>query len=355
LSGARRRVIIGKLFDLDLLSQGQNLKKQLRFWIGVAISLVGLWLALRGVEFSKLGATFSGANYWWLIPALLFHLMSLVGRSERWRVLLGTDKVDSVTAFLVMNLGYLISNVLPLRVGDPARAIIVDQRSHTGIPRGLSTVVVERVFDVLAVVVGLVLLVPFMQLPPDAMRWVRVFGALGLLAVLGIVALLTQRALAERILTAVLSRIPRLSPDKWLMRWRNLMSGFDALGSVRGVVIVIGWTLVVWIGAAGIFWGVMRAFIPNASVVAATFLLCIESFGMAVPATPGNWGVYEAIAKVGLVVPFGYPVEQAVSFALAVHLFEYLLLNLVGVIALMRYSLSLGDITAKAESVERGT
>jgi uncharacterized protein (TIRG00374 family) len=266
-------------------------------------------------------------------------------------VLLGIDKVDSVTAFLVMNLGYLISNVLPLRVGDPARALIVDQRCHTGIPRGLSTVVVERVFDVLTVVVMLVLLIPFMQLPSEAMRWVRVFGVLGLLAIVGIVVLLTQRALAERILTAVLMRIPRLAPDKWLARWRNLMSGFDALGSVRGVVIVTGWTVATWLTGLGVFWAVMQAFIPDASVVAATFLLGVESLGMAVPATPGNWGVYEAIAKVGLVVPFGYPVEQAVSFALAVHFFEYVLCNLVGVIALMRYSLSLGDITAKAETL----
>lgn len=325
--------------------------KRLRFWIGVAVSLVGLWLALRGVEFTKLGAALSGANYWWLIPALAFHLVSLVGRSERWRILLGADRVDSITAFLVMNLGYLISNVLPLRVGDPARAIIVDQRCHTGIPRGLSTVVVERVFDVLAVVLGLVLLIPFMQLPPDALRWVRIFGALGLVAILGLVVLLTQRPLTERLLTRLLSRVPRISPDKWLARWRNLMGGFDALGSARGVLIVSGWTLVVWVGAVGIFWAILQAFIPGASAIAATFLLGVESLGMAVPATPGNWGVFETIARVGLVVPFGYPVEQAVSYALAVHLFEYILCNLVGVIALMRYSLSLGEISVKAESI----
>ncbi len=326
------------------------MKKQLRFWIGVVISLFGLWLALRGIEFGKVAQTLSEANYWWLLPAVLFHLISLAGRSERWRVLLGADKVDSITSFLVMNLGYLISNVLPLRVGDPARAVIIDQRCHVGLPRALSTVVVERVFDVLAVVLMLVVLVPFMQLPPDALRWVRVFGALGLLAVLGIILLLTQRALAERILMAVLSRIPRISPDKWLERWRNLMSGFEVLGSVRGVFAVTAWTFVVWGGAVGIYWTVMRAFIPNGSLVAGTFLLGVESLGMAVPATPGNWGVFEGLARFSLIIPFSYPVEQAISYALAVHLFEYVLCNIVGVAALLRFSLSLGEIQAKAET-----
>jgi len=329
------------------------LKKQWRFWVGVLISVIGLWLAFRGIPFKDLGAILARANYWWVIPALVFHFASVIGRSERWRVLLGPKQVDSATAFWVMNLGYLISNVLPARVGDPARALIIDQRCHTGFPRALSTVVVERIFDVLAVVLGLVLLIPFMRLPANAMQWIRVFGAVGLVAIIGIAFLLTQRALTERILRAVLARVPRLSPDKWIERWRNLMSGFDALGSVRGVLIVAAWTLVGWVGTMAVFWAILRAFVPNASIVPATFITCIQGFAVAVPATPGNWGVFEIVGREGLVIPFGYPANQATAFSIALHFFEYLAINVVGVIALMRYSLSLGDITARAESVEK--
>jgi uncharacterized protein (TIRG00374 family) len=328
------------------------LKKQLRFWIGVAISVIGLWLAFRGVPFNELGAILAHANYWWVAPALVFHFLSVIGRSERWRVLLGKDRVDSITAFWVMNLGYLISNVLPARVGDPARAIIIDQRCHTGFPRALSTVVVERIFDMLAVVLGLVLLIPFMQLPASAVQWVRIFGVLGLVAVAGIIFLLTQRALTERILMAILARIPRLSPGKWLERWRNLMSGFDMLGSVRGALIVSGWTLVSWIGTAGVFWAILRAFVPDASFVPPVFVMCLQAFAMTVPATPGNWGVFEIVGRESLVIPFGYSASQAFAYTVALHFFEYLAINIVGVIALMRYSLSLGDISAKAETVE---
>jgi uncharacterized protein (TIRG00374 family) len=252
-----------------------------------------------------------------------------------------------------MNLGYLISNVLPLRLGDPARAVIIDQRCRVGLPRALSAVVVERIFDVLATVLGLVILVPFMQLPPDAMRWVRVFGALGLLAVMGIVVLLTQRPLAERILIALLARVPRLSPAKWLERWRNLMSGFDALGSVRGVLLMTGWTLASWAATIGVFWIIMQAFIPGASWVPATFVTCIQGFAVAVPATPGNWGVFEVVGRVGLVIPFGFPETRAVAYAVSLHFFEYLAINAFGIIALVKYSLSLGDISAKAESLEQ--
>jgi len=352
LSGDGQRVIISPIC-CQHESEGNLLKKQWRFWLGVVISAIGIWLALRGIPFRELGEKLAGANYWWVIPALVFHFISVIGRSERWRVLLGKERVDSVTAFWVMNLGYLISNVFPARVGDPARALIIDQRCHTGFPRALSTVVVERIFDVLAVVMGLVLLVPFMQLPGSAMQWIRIFGALGVLAVLGIIVLLWQRALAERVLMALLSRLPRLSPDKWLERWRNLMSGFDALGSARGALIVTGWTMVSWVGTGGVFWAILRAFVPDASVVPPIFVMCIQGFAMAVPATPGNWGVFEIVGREGLVIPFGFPASQATAFTIALHFFEYLSVNVVGVIALMKYSLSLSDIGKKAERVER--
>ena len=328
------------------------MKKHLRFWIGVVISAIGIWLALRGIAFKELGEKLAGANYWWVIPALVFHLISVVGRSERWRVLLGTERVNSATAFWVMNLGYLISNVFPARVGDPARALIIDQRCHTGFPRALSTVIVERVFDMLTVVVGLLSLIPFMQLPESAMQWMRVFGILGVVAVLGIVVLLVQRPLTEKILAALLARIPHLSPDKWLARWRNLMSGFDALGSARGALIVAGWTIIGWVGTAGVFWAVMRAFFPDATLVPPVFVMCIQAFAMTLPTTPGNWGVFETVGRAGLVIPFGFPETPAVAFTIALHFFEYLAINVVGVIALMRYSLSLGDIGAKAESTD---
>ena len=76
---------------------------------------------------------------------------------------------------------------------------------------------------------------------------------------------------------------------------------------------------------------------------------------MAVPATPGNWGVFETIGRIGLVAPFGLDETRAVSYAIVVHFFEYLAVNIVGVIALMRYSLSLGQISAAAQTIAAPT
>lgn len=325
------------------------MKKRLLLWIGLAISLVLLWLTLRDIDFGALGSQLARANYWWMIPALACHLLFVAARSERWRVLLGRDKVGFGDAFWVTNIGYLISNVVPLRIGDAARAVLIDQRSHVGIPRAFSTVVVERILDMLTILLELALLIPFMQLPGQALGWVRLFGALSLAAILVIVALLTQRRLTERMLAAALARLPRVAPDAWMGRWRNLISGFDALSSPRSVLIVVGWSLVTWTMMTGIFWSLLQAFFPGASPVPAAFLVCAEAFGWVVPASPGNWGVFDKIGREALVGPFGYPVEPAVGYALVTHLFSYMVANILGVMGLTRYSLSLGEISAKAQ------
>jgi hypothetical protein len=63
--------------------------------------------------------------------------------------------------------------------------------------------------------------------------------------------------------------------------------------------------------------------------------------------------VFEIVGREGLGIPFGFPASQATAFTIALHFFEYLAVNIVGVIALMKYSLSLSDIGKKAESVEQ--
>jgi hypothetical protein len=101
----------------------------------------------------------------------------------------------------------------------------------------------------------------------------------------------------------------------------------------------------------GIFWTILQTFFPGSSLVPATFLVCVEAVGWAVPAAPGNWGAFDKIAREALVGPFGYLLEPAVGYALVTHLFSYLAANSLGIIGLMRYGLSLGEISAKAETI----
>ena len=66
--------------------------KHWRLWIGVIISAVFLWWALRGLKLSEVWADMLAANYWWLIPAVLSNVLSFLVRAERWRHLMAPIK-----------------------------------------------------------------------------------------------------------------------------------------------------------------------------------------------------------------------------------------------------------------------
>jgi uncharacterized membrane protein YbhN (UPF0104 family) len=316
-------------------------------WIGLAVSLLATGLALQGLDLAHVWAALAGANYAWLIPALAFHFATMTARSIRWQILLGRDKVDLATSFWVEHIGYLVANVIHARVGDVARVAVIHQRRPVGAAHALSTVVLERIFDLLAVVVMIPMLIPLMQIPPEWLIQARMLGVLGLMGVAGAIALVAMREFTDRLVAGLLSRLPGIDPAPWLARWRNLVGGFSAVGSVRGLLEVLAWTAITWITATGVFWAVLMAFVPQAPFHASAFVLAAEAFGMVVPATPGNWGVFEAIARAALVLPFGIPDHQAISFGLVVHFFEYVALNALGLVGLARYSLSLKQIKEK--------
>ncbi len=329
-------------------------------WIGLVISLAALGWALRDLNLRHLWAALLDANYLWLLPALAFHFISMVARSIRWQVLLGADKVDLATSFWIEHIGYLVANIVHARVGDAARVAIVAQRKSISLAHALSTVVLERILDMLAVVVMTLLLISFMPIPAGWLAQVRLLGALGMLGVLGAIALVALGARTEQVLAVILARLPFIESAPWLARWRNLVGGLGALGSVRGVWLVSLWTAITWLGAIGVFWAVMMAFLPQAPFHASVFVLAAEAFGMIVPATPGNWGVWEAIAKESLRWAFGLPEHQAASYGIVMHIFEYIIVNVVGLIGLVRYGLSLGQVkrlsssSPRAEAQRRG-
>ena len=87
-----------------------NNKKFIQLGLGLIISLVCLWLALRTVPFNELGRALSQANYWWLIPALFWQFIATLTRAERWRVLLG-KRVTLIEAFWAYSVGFIFTLV----------------------------------------------------------------------------------------------------------------------------------------------------------------------------------------------------------------------------------------------------
>ena len=227
-------------------------------------------------------------------------------QAARWRRIADTrlgqrDFVEMVVA------GVAVNNVLPGRVGDLLRARWVSRGAFSG-GRGLATVVLDRGFDILALVVFLLATLPLVT---DE-GWVDRIVVGSLLAVLALGGLLLACALRTRAGGRAARRAHRGLPRRFV---RDTLEGLsDPLSVERGLVwfgmSVAGLGCV---GARGDLVG--RAVGVELSLVEAVFVTAALNLGVAIPSSPGFVGTYQwlgvsALALFGVVAGGGARVRH---------------------------------------------
>ena len=302
-------------------------------------------LAVRKVDWRQVTETFVRAEYVYLLPALVVIMLYLLARAVRWRILLGSQ-VGLSRCFWIGNIGYLVSNVLPLRLGDPARAVIVGRGGQVSIAVALSTVVVERVLDMLMVVLILAGVAPFMSGVGDAVSTGVMAGVLAVTALAVLVLLAFRPEWGRWLVRRILGWVPRIDRERWAQALDGLFDGLAPLRSGRRGLALLAWSVVTWACVVGYYWALLRAFMPRPPVLAAPFMVSVIGLGMAVPSTPGALGLFHLIARYALVIPFGVLDEEAVPVAFASHAFQYILILILGLIGLAHEGLSFARLRA---------
>ena len=122
--------------------------KRWQFWLGVAVSVVFLWLALRGLDLALFWDALKHADYVWLIPGVLVYFGAVWARSWRWHYLLRNIKVVPVRElFPAVTIGYMGNNIYPARAGELLRAYVLKKDEGVSMSASVATIVVERIFD----------------------------------------------------------------------------------------------------------------------------------------------------------------------------------------------------------------
>jgi hypothetical protein len=311
--------------------------KSLRFWIGLVISLVCLYFAFQGIQFDKLLEALRDFNYIWLIPASLIFLISYLARVFRWQLLFAPQKVRWHNVFHTLNIGYLLSNLLPARLGDLVRAYLIGELEGASKARALSTVVVERLSDGLAAVLLLAITALFVPNIPDiAKQGALSVAIVGVAGILFLVLISFQKERGLALLRRLTPPIPFLhSPRVW-GALESLIDGFAILRSPRPLIGVAGWALFAWITGGILYWIIMIGsnLQTNGTLLpiqAAFLVMTITSLAVVVPSSPGYVGVFHFGAQVTLNTVFGVDKSAALSYAFVIHGFTYLWLIILGV------------------------
>jgi uncharacterized protein (TIRG00374 family) len=321
--------------------------KRWQFWVGIAISLAFLYLALRGLGLESLGEAFKNADYWWLIPGVAIYFLAVWARAWRWHYLLRPVKsIPTRVMFPIVAIGYMGNNIYPARAGEVLRAVVLKRREEVPISASLATIIVERVFD------GVVMLAfVFINLPELAkltsdsglvgnIQTVAILGTaafIGALAVFLLAAMFPEQA--ERLITIVVNRVaPERFREKLLGLIKKFMGGLESLRSPREALMVFFTSVVIWLLETGKYWFVMHAFPFRVSFFALMLMNGIVNLATTIPSAPGYVGTFDAP---GIAVLTAYNVEKAVAaaYTLVLHVALWVPITLLGAYFLAREGL----------------
>ena len=301
--------------------------KRWQLWLGLLISGVFLYLALRGLRLQDVWDALKGAQYIWLIPGVIVYFMGVGVRAWRWQYLLKPVKlIPFKQSFEIVTIGYMGNNIFPARLGEVLRAVVLKRREEVPISASLATIIVERVFD------GVVMLAfVFLNLRAlgniegssgfvGSIQSLAVWGAvifLGVLAAFLLAAMFPKQS--ERLINWFANRlIPARFREKLLGIAFQFLEGLDALRSPREALMIFVTSVIIWLFETGKYWFVMHAFNFEVSFFALMLMNGIVNLATTIPSAPGYVGTFDA-PGIAVLEAFGIQKATAAGYTLVLH------------------------------------
>ena len=355
-------------------------KKTIILCAGILISILCTWLFARHIEWKMLIESFKDAKYIYVIPAIFISLIAYILRAMRWQsIMLPIKKISVINVFSFLSIGYMSNHILPARAGEIIRPAMIAKKEGIRITSTLTTVVLERIFDLLGVIVfGIVtlMLIPspneqnlisldslqeasfedqtdnvrhsrnesgasFLE---NIKKWIGIFAAAGI----GAILLLFLIVIYPKQITNVLHKIFAYFPKKICARLEHMLESFIAglqiLGNKKHVAWILFLTIIIWILTALSMYILCFSFNLDLPFTGACLVAVCLAFAVALPQAPGYIGLFHLATQKSLEV-FNIEIATSQSYAIALWAISIIPITIIGILFLWREGISLKDLS----------
>lgn len=295
--------------------------------IGLAVSVAALAVVLQWSGFDPLVQALSQVDLRIFGLAVVVYLVSMLARAASWHTLLG-KRFSIWRVLAALNEGYLLNNIFPWRLGELGRAVLLGRRSKMSTLGVLSTIMVERLYDITLALSLLIALLPTAVGVPGATRNAIFAAGVFSFSIAGLFIAVRNPAWVGRLISLLPVGRSRLSQI-----WDRFKEGLEVLRDPRNLLVSFAWMLASWALAGLEYWLVLRSVIPEAEPVWAFFMLTVTLLGVAVPTSPGYIGAFE-FAGVLALSAFGIPRAQALAASVILHAMVFVVASSLGALAL---------------------
>jgi len=330
------------------------MRKRLTLWLGLVISVVFLYLALRNVKFMEIRRALSQVDPLLLAWAAVIFLVSFSIRAVRWRYILRPIKeIGLPQVFSLLSIGFMANNVLPARLGEVVRAYFLAKK--TGIRKSLSlaTIVLERLSDFAALLLSALLVSLFFSLPSALEKIGILAGLMFLFCILLILFIHFRKNFTLRLFERIISLLPPARRRAMMERVNAFVEGLLILKTGRGVLWITTLSLAVWTLWAVALHYTLLAFDIQVPFSARLLILAVVNLGALIPSSPGYVGPYHYLCWVCLSV---YAVDKSLAFSFSVilHALWYVPLTALGFLFLGKEHVSIAQIRSLEAQVASG-
>jgi len=321
-----------------------GLKQSLKAILFLSLAALFLWLSFRDIKISELWNVLRDANYWWLLPALVFSLLSFVIRARRWNLLMEPlgHRPGLVNTSHAVITGYFANMIFP-RLGEVSKCAALSKKENIPFDRLVGTMLVERTIDILTVLVILGLTIAAGSTATGSFLSENVFqpAERKLTSSLGSATIITVIVVLLAVMAVVMffmlrERLSSYPLFKKMYSFSDgLFTGLKSIAKLRRRWEFLVLTLLLWISYF------LMSYFPllclestsHLGVGATMFILVIGSFGMAAPVQSGL-GAYHWIISRGMLVAYGISLEEGLAYATLEHESQMILIAIAGVVSL---------------------
>jgi uncharacterized protein (TIRG00374 family) len=326
-----------------------------RALIGILVSAIFLWLLVKysGINWSDSWRYVRSADIPLLLLSAFTATLIFAIRVPRWRIILPQRpgyRIPFKSLFEAIIIGQMMTNIVPGRAGELARPFVLSKKEPVPFSTGVASVVVDRVFDGIVVLLLLLVAVLDPTFPRGATvngRSIAGFAMLGTIGLaVGLTALFVLVLFPAGFIKAARA-IARITLPKLEEPAANFLERFAAgltiLRDPKRFLLAFMWTLIHWLVCAASYVIAYKAIGLEAPIMSALFVQGIIVLAVAVPSSPGFVGVFESFAIVALSV-YGVNKDIAAAWAIAYHVVTYIPVTVLGLIYSVRMGLHIGDI-----------
>ena len=326
------------------------MKKLLLLLAGTGVTVGCFYWSMQGVKVEEFQESFRGANYWTLPAIFLLLFVFYWLKAVRWSWMLQPiRKLGARQLFSPVMIGFAANNVLPAHLGEFVRVFLVGRRHSVPAATVLSTVVLERVFDVMAIVSLFAVSLPFAdELPPEYSKVVMYLAtAAAAFVVFASVFLLWTEA-SNRLFSVAMRFVPFVGEGmkgRLVSMMESAGEGLNALRSVHTILALVLNSLVQWILNGLIAYLALRAFHIPVAPADGLILTAVLAVAVMIPSTPGYFGLIQGAFKMSILA-LGIDAGESRVFAASMyyHMSMYVPVTLTGMFFLSNEGLRLRDL-----------